>query len=156
MNVQGEKVLGAQRTDSMVHPDYRRRGIFLSLAKECYTLAEKEGARLLYGFPNAQSYPAVVNRLDSIDLGEFPELLKILNLKRVLRDRVYSNLIASIGVIPVRLTLSLFKKGDRQPKPPGQITITPIDHFDQRFDDLWLRTKNQFNVSLWKDSASVR
>ncbi len=56
-------VPGGQSMDTMTHPDYQGRGIFTTLAKACYEMAEARGFEVLYGFPNALSYPGFVRRL---------------------------------------------------------------------------------------------
>jgi GNAT superfamily N-acetyltransferase len=56
-------VPGGQSMDTMTHPGYQGRGIFTALAQACYEIAAARGFRVLYGFPNALSYPGFVRRL---------------------------------------------------------------------------------------------
>jgi predicted N-acetyltransferase YhbS len=64
LEIGGESVLGAQSLDTMTHPEYQGQGMFTTLARECYALAASYGVHLLYGFPNASSYPGFVRRLN--------------------------------------------------------------------------------------------
>jgi predicted N-acetyltransferase YhbS len=59
-----EVVIGAQSLDTMTHPDFRGQGMFVALATECMELAFQRGVEALYGFPNDNSYPGFVRRLD--------------------------------------------------------------------------------------------
>ena len=57
-------ILAAQSADTMTHPDYRNRGLFTELANHTYALCKTEGIRLLFGFPNQNSLPGLINKLD--------------------------------------------------------------------------------------------
>lgn len=65
-----EDVLGAQSMDTMTHPDYRGRGLFVGLAEECFAVAKSRGIEVVYGFPNASSYPGFVRRLNFDHVGD--------------------------------------------------------------------------------------
>lgn len=56
--------LAAQSGDTMTHPNHRGKGLFIELAKKSYELAKKSGVEFIFGFPNQNSYPGFVNKLD--------------------------------------------------------------------------------------------
>jgi Acetyltransferase (GNAT) domain len=60
---EGKKILAAQATDYMTHPDYRYKGMLIELSNRTFTLCQELGITLLFGFPNQHSYHGVVNRL---------------------------------------------------------------------------------------------
>lgn len=64
MNCKGQSVLAAQSADTMTHPDHRGKGLFIELAELTYKLCCIEGIRILFGFPNQNSLPGFVNKLD--------------------------------------------------------------------------------------------
>lgn len=66
----GEKVMGCQSVDTMTHPDYRRQNMSVTLARACYAEAERRGFRLVYGVPNANSYPMFMKHLDWVHADE--------------------------------------------------------------------------------------
>ena len=72
----GEAVLAAQSMDTMTHPDYRGRGLFLKLAKACYDLAASIGVEVLYGFPNDNSYPGFIRRLNWDHTGDISQWIR--------------------------------------------------------------------------------
>ena len=75
----GEKViLGAQSLDTMVRDGYRKRGLMIRLAEECYRAAEKMGVHVVYGYPNERSYHGLVDRLGFDDVGTIPLYTKAL------------------------------------------------------------------------------
>lgn len=63
LRCQGEKMLAAQSADTMTHPGYRFKGLFVELGNLCYDLCRKEGISLVFGFPNQHSYHGAVNKL---------------------------------------------------------------------------------------------
>jgi len=58
-----EPMLAAQSADTMTHPDYRNKGLFVELALLTFDLCRDEGIKLLFGFPNQNSLPGFVNKL---------------------------------------------------------------------------------------------
>ncbi len=57
-------ILAAQSADTMTHPAHRNRGVFVKLALTTFQLCRELGIRLLFGFPNQNSLPGFVNKLD--------------------------------------------------------------------------------------------
>lgn len=64
INYESKSYLVAQSGDTMTVPKHRKKGLFVALAKETYRLAHENGVRLVYGFPNQNSYPGFKNKLD--------------------------------------------------------------------------------------------
>ncbi len=62
----GKKYLAAQSGDTMTHPKHTGKGLFTSLAKKTYELAALEGIEFVFGFPNDNSYPGFVKKLNWI------------------------------------------------------------------------------------------
>ena len=60
----GRHVSGGQAIDSMTHPDYRGRGLFVEVAERCYDNLRQLGYQALYGFPNDSAYSVRVRRLN--------------------------------------------------------------------------------------------
>ncbi|MES2376527.1 MAG: GNAT family N-acetyltransferase [Bacteroidota bacterium] len=60
----GKTILAAQSADTMTHPGYRNMGLFTDLANLTYALCKQVGIRFVFGFPNQNSLPGFVNKLD--------------------------------------------------------------------------------------------
>jgi hypothetical protein len=58
-----EIVLAAQSADTMTHPQYRYKGMFVELSNLTFQLCRELGIRLIFGFPNQNSYHGAVNKL---------------------------------------------------------------------------------------------
>jgi hypothetical protein len=51
-----EIILAAQSADTMTHPGYRMKGMFMELANKTFELCRDSGIKLVFGFPNQNSY----------------------------------------------------------------------------------------------------
>jgi hypothetical protein len=60
----GKKILAAQSGDTMTHPSHGGKGLFTTLAKLTYELATQKGIEFVFGFPNDNSYPGFVKKLN--------------------------------------------------------------------------------------------
>lgn len=78
----GKVVAGAQSLDTMTHPDYRGQGMFTVLAEECMGYAAARCIVALYGFPNENSQPGFVRKLDWDCTGEIDVLMRPLKASR--------------------------------------------------------------------------
>ena len=63
LQVDGKVVLAAQSADTMTHPDYRNKGLFVELALLTYQLCRETGIKVVFGFPNQNSLPGFINKL---------------------------------------------------------------------------------------------
>lgn len=65
-----ETILVAQSGDTMTSPKHQKKGLFIKLAKETYELAKELKIKLIFGFPNNNSYPGFKNKLGWTFIGK--------------------------------------------------------------------------------------
>lgn len=58
-----EIMLAAQSADTMTDPNFRFKGMFVELSNMTFALCRQLGIRLIFGFPNQNSYHGAVNKL---------------------------------------------------------------------------------------------
>ena len=63
----GKKILAAQSGDTITHKRHKRKGLFIRLAENCYSLAKECGIELVFGFPNENSSHGLINRMNWIN-----------------------------------------------------------------------------------------
>ena len=63
LSVSGQHVLGAQSGSTMTHPDHQKRGLFVAAAQKTYELAQEQGVKIVFGFPNRNSFPGFSKKL---------------------------------------------------------------------------------------------
>lgn len=56
--------LAAQSGDTMTHPNHRKKGLFVTLAKKTYELCKELGIEFVFGFPGEASYYGFVKKLE--------------------------------------------------------------------------------------------
>src|SRR3954463_6072457 len=59
----GKIFLSGQAVDAMTIIDHRYKGVFVELAKNTFELCKLNGIKLLFGFPNQNSYQGLINNL---------------------------------------------------------------------------------------------
>jgi len=58
-----EKIIAAQSADTMTHPTFRYKGMFVELSNITFDLCRQLGIRVIFGFPNQNSYHGAVHKL---------------------------------------------------------------------------------------------
>jgi hypothetical protein len=75
MQHRGRELVGLLPVDIATNPDFTRRGIFTTLAKQLYD-ASASTAPLVFGFPNVNSSPGYYGRLGWVELRPYPSLVR--------------------------------------------------------------------------------
>jgi len=77
----GDRILrGSQAVDLAVHPDFRRKGMFLEIGKKLVQCAEDEGIVISYAAPSERIYRGFL-KFGWFYVSEIPLLLKIMRKK---------------------------------------------------------------------------
>lgn len=69
LNYESKDHLIAQSGDTMTSPNHRKKGLFIKLAIETYKLSEELGIKMIFGFPNKNSYPGFKEKLNWVFCG---------------------------------------------------------------------------------------
>jgi GNAT superfamily N-acetyltransferase len=109
--IDGNKIYAAQSGDTMTHKDHQGKGLFVSLAKATYEFAQSRGIKVVFGFPNQNSYPGFVRKLDwqhHEDLLAYVVRAKCIPMIRIKKWFGISN---TFHLKIANLILSILKKG---------------------------------------------
>lgn len=69
-----KKIKCALSLNTMTHPDYAGKGLFVELAKRLYDKLQREGYGAVYGFPNYISNRTFCTKLGWVDIYEIPTM----------------------------------------------------------------------------------
>jgi len=127
----------------MIHPEYRKQGMFTALAQKVYRLIESQHRiTTVWGFPNEISLPGFTRRLSWSLLTVFPlrvvplrplaMVLSYLPLKKRSRRELRTPVAGS------SLEISVSRAG--LPEVPG-LLVESVTRFDAEFDTLWNRNR---------------
>jgi GNAT superfamily N-acetyltransferase len=92
-----KRILAAQLTDGMTHPEYRKEGLFTKLIDEIILLAKENSIQFIFGFPNQDAAPVLVKagleKLHTMDrfmislYGPFAKLFNLLKARHLAIER---------------------------------------------------------------------
>jgi GNAT superfamily N-acetyltransferase len=138
---------GGHGIDLMVHPDYRRQGIFIALHKAANEYTKNIYRSIAYGTPNDQSRPGFVNRLNAMEICEVPILLKVIDWGNLLKSRY------KIPVFIGKLLGYVWESITSRASPPknAEIEVEEVFSFDERINQFWEKASKLKNIMIAKD-----
>jgi GNAT superfamily N-acetyltransferase len=142
----------AQSVHTIVHPNYRRRGIFVTLANECYKNAKSLGFPLLIGWTGetGAAIKGFVGRLGWHDLGKMPVLVLPIRAFRAVKWLGMSWIKRIVA--GTYLSLRGIMKHPRKPKDEGYKFVQGSWDYEG-FANCWKSAIGHTRVSVTKDSA---
>ncbi|MFW9975141.1 MAG: GNAT family N-acetyltransferase [Candidatus Thorarchaeota archaeon] len=155
MKVGTREFSGAQSVDTFTHHEYRRLGIFVTLANAVYEMAAQKGVSVFYGFPSDSSYPGFVEKLDWIRVTTIDKMNKALTLPSIAMSAFGT--IRKHGPRPFasllyKLVLGWKKRRKLRSDKPG-LVVKRIKRFDKDVDKLWENIATQDEIRVVKDST---
>lgn len=147
-----EVCLGTEAINVLVHPDCRGQGVLSGLAPFCYESAQRLGMHFSFGFPNPNSYPVYVHRLNWADIGSSRLFIRPLNVGRLVTRRMgrgtFAQILAAAGRAGRRF---LFRP---HPVGPGvaRAAVAEVDTEDGALDDFWRRVRGKYPVMVIRDT----
>jgi hypothetical protein len=151
VKINTDTVIAFQSIDTMTHPDYRRQGMYETLARKVYYEAVKDGANIGYRFPNENSHPIAINKLDWFDVGTMKYSIKPLNWKNTLKTRINNPFLCNVGSFGGKMLDSIISTLYRDIKISG-LSVEKISSFDHSVDELWSRTAEKYPIIVAKSS----
>ncbi|MBT9145097.1 MAG: hypothetical protein DDT42_00967 [candidate division WS2 bacterium] len=141
LSVDGVNQLSFQSVDSMVHPDYRGRGIFNNLItrsmEECSTLTSP----IVFGFPNRSSHK-IYTKFGWLSGGSFHRFIKILNWQDVFNSRItakYLKWASNLAGFVVSTAVSRFSEKRKIKGVEVKEELEPL----KIFEEIWLEYYQQ-------------
>lgn len=147
MKICGETLIGFQAIDTMTHPNYRRQGIYETLAKKAYAEAAKENMQIGYRFPNESNRRIAIKKLNWFDVASTHIMLKPINWRNAIKMRVGNRLLLNLGTIGGNLASKVFYKVERVPVMHG-LAIRQVPSFDERINEFWTKVSNQHHIMV--------
>ncbi|HET7818339.1 MAG TPA: GNAT family N-acetyltransferase, partial [Bacteroidia bacterium] len=105
----GKKIIAAQSGDTMTHPSHQGKGLFIKLAKMTYELAKEKGIEFIFGFPNKNSYPGFVKKLNWVhteNINTYTFKIKTIPLIELAKKLKLTSLYISYALIFIRRYVS--------------------------------------------------
>jgi len=99
IEVDGKEIKVVQSGDTMTHKDHTGKGLFTKLAQMTYDLCKELNYEFVFGFPNYNSYPGFVKKLNWVcpgNLNEYRLKVKTLPLVKVAKKYPISKLLLKL------------------------------------------------------------
>ncbi len=154
LNWMGRPLLAAQSVDTMVHPDAQGQGLFEATASQLYAELPARGIQLVYGVPNANSYPGFMRKLGWKRLGFLRSYQKRLSIAPALTRMFGSKRLAAAADVLYRGVLRARLASQRwllRRRLGGALEFRRFDACPPAWDPLWDELRNYEVLSLWKD-----
>jgi GNAT superfamily N-acetyltransferase len=144
-SVNGEVSLGTLSLDLMVHPDYRRRGLFHEMGRYAAQRVKKEKGLFMTAFPIRKETIAGFLKYGWEVVGELPVLVYPIHfggmINRYLHFSPLSFVIGGIfrgGYVLLR--------GRRRTEVSEGITLEEVTQLDEKFDRFWKKASTSFPI----------
>jgi GNAT superfamily N-acetyltransferase len=151
-SVNGETVLGTQSLDLMVHPDYRRRGIFAEMGSYAARRVRKEKGLFMTGFPIRKETIAGLIKIGWETIGELPVLVYPLQFRGIIDRYVhffpFSLLLGGIA----RGVYSILWGRERR-RGDQEIQLEEVTQLDEKFDRFWEKASASYSILGVRDRA---
>jgi GNAT superfamily N-acetyltransferase len=152
MQVRGEAILGTLSLDTMTHPEYRRQGMFTTLASELYAELRRTGFPLTYGFPNENSIGGFVRKLQWTHVCSLPVYVKPLRPDAIVDSVLANPLLNAVARPFARLGAAIVSRPARIPDE-ARTNLRWLDQFDARADELWQEAYDRSKIALTRSAA---
>lgn len=153
-NHRGRRIIGAVSVDSLTDPDYRKQGVFTSLAKHVQDRLSKARIPFAMGFPNAHSSHGVLNHLNWVRLRPKIHMAAPIGSVRFHKDFLPPKLQTAGGRL-VRAARQAGGLGFRALSWPSlrDLSVKEIHSLDDQVDSLWRRCKESSVLARARDRA---
>lgn len=148
MQIAHQDIKGALSLDTMPHGDFRKQCIFVTLARAVYDQLGSKDVKLVYGFPNDNSYHGFIKYLDFVVLENLPALTRPLNVSEILRHKIRNGVVSKLVGIPIQAVFDvLFGKK----KKTGDIKIEQKSEFPEEINRLFNDLSPEFANLVIRD-----
>ena len=144
-----ETIIGTLSLNTLTRQIYSGQGIFTGLAKVVYQNCAAQGAKFCYGVPNPNSYPGFTEKLGFTDLGNVPLLLRPLNPKALVREKLGS------WLAPLALPFHLlFRMKNRS---NDSYEVYPLTSFNlSELNVFWTKIQHKYPIMGIRDADYLR
>jgi GNAT superfamily N-acetyltransferase len=135
-SVQGEPILGTLSLDLMVHPDYRRRGIFEALGRYGAERVRKENGLFLTAFPIRRETIRGLKKIGWEEVVKLPVLVYPIRFSGIINRYLRFPLLSLLAGGAVRSLYMLLCRSRRR-KRMEKVDVEEMGSLDDAFDDFW-------------------
>ncbi|MCK4444223.1 MAG: GNAT family N-acetyltransferase [Thermoplasmata archaeon] len=147
MKVGKKIVTGCHGVDLLVHPDFRRRGIFRDLVQVLLRNSKGEGIQLWCGIPTPPAYYGHL-KYGHFDVGDIRVQIRLLNTEHVVLGFLpkLHKLSRAARVLTKVVDTSLSALSNITEMEQGGIEVVRLHTFDSSINRLWHEVSNRYEI----------
>lgn len=142
-SVHGEVISGTLSLDLMVHPDYRRKGIFIALGRYAAERVRNEHALFMTAYPIREQTIDGLKKIGWREVVELPVLVYPIRFQGIVNRYLHFMPLSFLIGGAVRF-FYLFFFGWRRKKEVEGIEIEEVVRLDEDFDHFWQRARSLY------------
>ncbi|MBC2696163.1 MAG: GNAT family N-acetyltransferase [Desulfobacteraceae bacterium] len=148
--VGSNEIIASQAIDLVLLPQYRGRRTFFTIEKIARKECIDNNVKFNYGFTIKKTYRIATKFLGFEGVYPISNMTKVLNPSPYLRQKIRVGLLASPLGYVAKQVLNAFNRRKLSAFPG--LTTGKISRFDSRFDDLWSKEADHYEVAVIRDS----
>jgi hypothetical protein len=149
--IKEKEIIGVQEVDVGILPDHRRLDVYFKLAGCERSLLVESKIGFTFGITIEDTSSINLTLFGKKKVGSVPRLIKVLDIQEFLPSFLSSCTILN-GVFAMANSVLRFIFPERLLIPKG-MQMARVDRFDARFDDFWMKLRNDYPVRTVKDSS---
>ncbi|MBW1742941.1 MAG: GNAT family N-acetyltransferase [Deltaproteobacteria bacterium] len=149
MHLQGKPIRCAQSVAAVTHPNYRRQGIFKTLARAVFEETRLGDVNLGYAFPNDPSRRGHVKHVDFSILEKLTTWVRPLNFAGVLNTRIKNQVISNAAGKPIQFFFNALYPPHM--RSDADIQIESTSRIPKEVDDLFETCTPRFQNLVVRD-----
>jgi hypothetical protein len=136
----------------MTREDYRRQGIFETLARRLHDELGHDGLAITYTFPNENSIGGLVKKLEWTQICTLPVYVKPLRPDNILAGVIKN---ALLGAVAGRIAgpCGMFFQRTSRVSSSLLKQVHPVNQIDSRFDELWQAARPVGKIAVLRSAA---
>ena len=144
------EILFGARTDTMVSPKHRGKGLYRLLNEEMIASAQQNNIDYLFGYPAPKAKILFEKYTGADEVGFIPRLMKINRVSSLIINRLpflkaFHSLLKGVDI---------FFRSKAYQLPEGY-SLKKIEKANHSFNSLWERGKSEYNILLKRDADFI-
>ena len=153
IKVGNQIIMGSQASDLVIHPDFRRQGMFLAIGRAMMKEAYEKRVWVTYGFPDPPAYHGHL-QYGWFDVSMIPVMVSYSDIYEATKgklgkfkpiDPIYSKLSKMVD------KFYLMRQRSRK-SGIDDLCIREISSFDKRIDEFWMSIQRNFGIVVIRNS----
>jgi len=151
LKTKNEEILATQCVDAVTDIDFRRKGIYLELGKDCVGKLGKLGYPYSLAFPNPAALSGHMKVGGWHVLGDMIRYVRPLHIDEYVMRKIGSGSLSKLAAKVADNAFSLYERGRRY-NIPENISFSPTKPLGHEYEKFWKRIRSEFSILFVRDS----